>query len=409
MKKVAITGMGVVSPVGNSVQEFWSSLTNAQSGIGEIARFDTKDIKVKVAAEVKNFDATDILTPNDLRRNDLYASYACVAAHQAVVQSGIVGHVAPDRFGVYIGSGIGGINTLINNQNMLRDRGPSRVSPYLVPMMIPNIAAGMVAIKYNAQGVNVPIVSACASATHSIGEAFNAIRFGLADAIIAGGAEAPICELSVAGFANMKALSTNPDPKTACRPFDNDRDGFVMGEGAGILVLEEYEHARARGAKILGTIVGYSNNCDAYHVTSPRPDASAGARAIKQAIDMAGIKDSSSVYVNAHGTSTEFNDSSETAAIKLAFGEEQAKKLNISSTKSMHGHMLGAVGGVESIACVQALQDDILPPTINYTTVDPKCDLDYIPNQPRKKSVNFAVSNSLGFGGHNAVVVFGKV
>ncbi|MCL1944611.1 MAG: beta-ketoacyl-ACP synthase II [Firmicutes bacterium] len=407
-KRVVVTGMGVVSPIGNSVDSFWDSLIKGKSGIGRLTRFDTSNYKVKIGAEVKEFCADGILDASSLRRNDLYASYAVVAAHQAVLQSGILGNISPDKFGVYVGSGIGGINTLINNQNTLIEKGPNRVSPYLVPMMIANIASGLIAIKYNAKGINLAHVSACATATHSIGEAYRAIQGGYADAVLAGGSEAPICGLSIAGFTNCMALSLNPDPNTACRPFDKDRDGFVIGEGAGILLLESYDHAKARNATILCEMVAYSNTCDAHHITSPDPDAFSGTNAIRQVIKQASIQSSSQVYVNAHGTSTPLNDKIESIAIKQSFGE-QAFKLSISSTKSMHGHMLGATGGAEAIACIMSLQHDILPPTINYNVKDPECDLDYIPNHARKQIVDFAISNSLGFGGHNAVIGFKKV
>jgi 3-oxoacyl-[acyl-carrier-protein] synthase II len=400
--------MGVVSPIGNSVDLFWDSLINGKSGIAKLSKFDTTDYKVKIGAEVKSFDAKDILQPAELRRNDLYASYALVAAHQAVSQSGIVGNVDVNRLGVYVGSGIGGINTLIANHDLLLQKGPSRVSPYFIPMMIPNIASGLIAIKYGAKGVNLPIVSACATSTHSIGEAYRAIKYDYADAIITGGSEAPLCGLALAGFINCMALSANPDPNTACRPFDKDRDGFVIGEGAGMLILEEYQHAKARGAKILGEIVAYGNTCDAYHITAPSPDAFSGSQAITQVKTQAGIDKTHKVYINAHGTSTTLNDKTETAAIKTAFGS-QAMDIAISSTKSMHGHMLGATGAAEAIACVMSLQHGILPPTINYGTPDQDCDLDCIPNNSRVQSVDYAISNSLGFGGHNAVIAFKKV
>ncbi|MDR1138290.1 MAG: beta-ketoacyl-ACP synthase II [Clostridiales bacterium] len=407
-RRVVVTGMGVVSPIGNSVDLFWDSLINGKSGIAKLSKFDTTDYKVKIGAEVKSFDAKDILQPAELRRNDLYASYALVAAHQAVSQSGIVGNVDVNRLGVYVGSGIGGINTLIANHDLLLQKGPSRVSPYFIPMMIPNIASGLIAIKYGAKGVNLPIVSACATSTHSIGEAYRAIKYDYADAIITGGSEAPLCGLALAGFINCMALSANPDPNTACRPFDKDRDGFVIGEGAGMLILEEYQHAKARGAKILGEIVAYGNTCDAYHITAPSPDAFSGSQAITQVKTQAGIDKTHKVYINAHGTSTTLNDKTETAAIKTAFGS-QAMDIAISSTKSMHGHMLGATGAAEAIACVMSLQHGILPPTINYGTPDQDCDLDCIPNNSRVQSVDYAISNSLGFGGHNAVIAFKKV
>ncbi|MDR3021902.1 MAG: beta-ketoacyl-ACP synthase II [Clostridiales bacterium] len=407
-RRVVVTGMGVVSPIGKSIQSFWDSLINGISGIGELKRFDTTDYKVKIAAEVKDFDPSDIIDIAEQRRNDLYSQFAIVAAHQAVMDSKIALNVDPHRFGVYMGSGIGGIKTLIDQHSVLLQSGPRRVSPYLVPMMIANIASGTIAIRHNAKGPNFAIVTACATSTHSIGEAFRTIKHGYADAMIAGGAEAPINELSVAGFTNCMALSTNSDFKTACRPFDKLRNGFIIGEGGAALVLEEYNHAKSRGAKILVEVVGYANTCDAFHITAPEPNAVCISNAITQVIKQSDIERKHKIYLNAHGTSTPLNDKIETFAIKSAFGQS-ASDLFVSSTKSMHGHMLGATGAVEAIACVKALTDGTLPPTINYNHVDPECDLNYIPNKSIVQKVDFAMSNSLGFGGHNAVIAFKKL
>lgn len=408
MNRVVVTGLGVISPVGNDVAAFWKSLTEGVCGIGEITKFDTADFKVKIAAEVKDFDPTQYMPKSEVRKTDLYCQYAIAAAAQAMEDSKIAGSVEPERLGVYIGSGVGGINTLLSESDKLRSGGPRKVSPFFIPMMIANIAAGNVAIKYNAQGPCVPIVTACATSTNTIGEAYRAIQHGYADAIIAGGAEATINPIAVAGFTNCMALSTRNDPKCASIPFDKRRDGFVIGEGAGILILEEYGHAVKRGAKIYAEIKGYGNTCDAYHVTAPHPEAIGGARAIKQAYEEAAMPDAK-IYFNAHGTSTPLNDKSETLAIKKALGEEKARETMISSIKSMTGHMLGAAGATEAIASVLALRDGILPPTIGYEEPDPECDLDYIPNEARRVQADLALSVSLGFGGHNACIALAKV
>lgn len=408
MRRVVVTGLGAVTPVGNDVQTSWSSIKAGKSGIDYIKKFDTSDLKVTVAAEVKDFDPTKYIEKRDLRKTDEFTIYAVAAAAQAVEDSGIEGKIGPDRFGVYIGSGIGGMQSFYANSIAMDHSGPRKVSPYFVPMMIANMASGTVAIRFKAQGPCLPIVTACATGTHSIGEAFHAIKYGSADAIIAGGAEAAVTPLSIAGFSSCKALSTKNDPKTVCTPFDQRRDGFVMGEGAGILILEEYEHAKARGAKIYAEICGYGNSCDAYHITAPQPDAEGPSRAIKIAMSEAEIKENDKVYINAHGTSTPANDKTETLAIKKAFGEDRAKELLISSTKSMTGHMLGAAGGVEAVFSVLALDEGILPPTINYEQPDPECDLNYIPNKAVEQQVDFTMSTSLGFGGHNACIVFKK-
>lgn len=409
MRRVVVTGLGAVTPVGNDVETMWNSLINGISGVDVITNFDTSDLKVKIAAQVKDFDATKYIEKKEIRKTDLYTQYAVAAAQQAIDDSGIMGTIAEDRFGVYVGAGIGGMHAFTDNVLAMDKGGARKVSPYFVPMMIANIAAGTVAIRFKAKGVCVPIVTACATGSHSIGEAFHAIKNGYADAIIAGGAEAAVTPLSIAGFSNCKALTTNPDPKTASVPFDKRRDGFVIGEGAGVLILEEYEHAKARGAKIYAEICGYGNTCDAHHITAPDPEAEGPSRAIKIAFEEAHVTDSDVIYINAHGTSTPLNDKTETKAIKLALGEERAREINISSTKSMTGHMLGAAGGVEGVVAALAIKEGIIPPTIGYEVPDEECDLNYTPNKAEKKDITVAASTSLGFGGHNACIVFRKV
>lgn len=409
MRRVVVTGLGAVTPVGNDVETMWNSLINGISGVDVITNFDTSDLKVKIAAQVKDFDATKYIEKKEIRKTDLYTQYAVAAAQQAIDDSGIMGTIAEDRFGVYVGAGIGGMHSFTDNVLAMDKGGARKVSPYFVPMMIANIAAGTVAIRFKAKGVCVPIVTACATGSHSIGEAFHAIKNGYADAIIAGGAEAAVTPLSIAGFSNCKALTTNPDPKTASVPFDKRRDGFVIGEGAGVLILEEYEHAKARGAKIYAEICGYGNTCDAHHITAPDPEAEGPSRAIKIAFEEAQVTDSDVIYINAHGTSTPLNDKTETKAIKLALGEERAREINISSTKSMTGHMLGAAGGVEGVVAALAIKEGIIPPTIGYEVPDEECDLNYTPNKAEKKDITVAASTSLGFGGHNACIVFRKV
>ncbi len=407
MRRVVVTGLGVISPVGNTAETYWDSLVSGQSGIDFITKFDTTDYKVKIAAEVKGFDPHDYMEKGEIRKTDLFAQYAIAAAAQAVEDSGILGKVEPERFGVYVGSGIGGMNTFINECDKLLKGGPRKVSPLFVPMMISNMASGNIAIKYNAQGPSLPVVTACATSTNAVGEAFRSIRFGYADAILAGGAEATVNPLAIAGFTNCMALSTKNIPEESSIPFDKRRDGFVMGEGAGILILEEYEHAMARGAKIYAEISGYGNTCDAHHITAPHPEAIGGARAISLAIEEAGLQEETEIYINAHGTGTPLNDKSETLAIKKALGD-RAYQICISSTKSMTGHMLGAAGAVEAIASVLALERGIIPPTIGYREKDEDCDLDYVPNTARKREVNAALSVSLGFGGHNACIALRK-
>ena len=406
MRRVVVTGMGAVTPVGNHLEEYWNSLVEGVCGVDFITRFDVSDKKVKVAAEVKNFDPLEYFEKSELRKNDLFVQYAVAAATQAMNDSKLAGTVEPERLGVYIGSGIGGILTTTENSDKLC-QGAKRVSPFMVPMMISNMASGTVSIRFEAKGPTLPIVTACATSSHAIGEAYRAIRHGYADAILAGGSEAAVCNLTLAGFTSCMALTANNDPKTACRPFDKNRDGFVMGEGAGVVVLEEYEHAVARGAKIYGEVCGYGNTSDAYHVTAPDPEAGGITRAIRLAMEEAGVQADEHTYVNAHGTSTQLNDKSETLAFHQAFGEA-AEKVAISSTKSMTGHMLGAAGAVEAIACLKALETGIIPPTIGLQEADPDCDLDYTPGTAKCMDVKTALSTSLGFGGHNACLVFRK-
>jgi len=408
MRRVVITGMGAISPAGNDMPAFWEALKNGKNGIDFITRFDTSDYKVKIAAEVKGFDPSLYMDKGEIRRNDLYTQYAVAAAAQAVEDSGIAGTLPPERLGVYFSSGIGGITTFDAESQKLHAHGPAKVSPYFIAMMIENIAAGMIAIKHNAQGPSLSVVTACATSTHTIGEAFRAIKYGYADAIIAGGSEAAICPLSIAGFTNCMAMSETNIPDSSSVPFDKRRNGFVMGEGAGALVLEEFESAKKRGAKIYAEIKGYGNTCDAFHVTAPRSDAAGTSRAITEALAEAGVSPQGRMYINAHGTSTPLNDKFETAAIKIALGDN-AYKTPVSSIKSMIGHTLGAAGALESIASIMALRDGMLPPTIGYAQPDPECDLDYVPNKARKADIDAAVSVNLGFGGHNAALVFTKI
>ena len=408
-RRVVVTGMGVVSPVGSDMETAWNNLVAGYNGIGPITYFDTTNYKAKLGAQVMGFDPMAYMDKSETLRSDKFAQYAIGAAVQAVEESGVIGTLPPDRVAVYFGSGIGGLNTVSAEIGKLESRGPHRVSPLCVPMMIANMAAGMIAIRYNCQGAALPAVTACASGSNAIGEALRVIRHGYADAVITGGAEASIVPVGIAGFINMKALSTAEDPNAASLPFDARRGGFVIGEGAAALVLEEYEHAKARDAKIYGEVVGYGSTCDAYHITAPHPEAEGGARAMKQALAEAGYNGSERVYVNAHGTGTPMNDSGETLAIKKALGEEQAYMALVSSTKSMTGHMLGAAGAIEAIVCLKVLQTGIVPPTINLTEPDPKCDLNYVPNKAVKADIDLCLSNSLGFGGHNACLAFRRV
>ena len=409
IRRVVVTGMGVVSPVGSDIDTCWNNLVSGYNGIGPITYFDTTNYKARLGAQVKDFDPKKYMDKSETLRSDLFAQYAMGAACQAVEESGVIGTLPPDRVAVYFGSGIGGLNTVSNEVEKLGKRGPHRVSPLCVPMMIANMAAGMIAIRFNCQGAALPAVTACASGSNAIGEALRVIRHGYADAVITGGAEASIVPVGVAGFINMQALSTAEDPNAASLPFDARRGGFVIGEGAAALVLEEYEHAVARGAKIYGEICGYGSTCDAHHITAPHPEAEGGARAMVQALEEAGYRDGEAIYVNAHGTGTPLNDAGETLAIKKALGEEAAKKALISSTKSMTGHMLGAAGAIEAIVCLKALETGTIPPTINLKEPDPKCDLNYVPNEAVKANVDIALSNSLGFGGHNACLAFRRV
>lgn len=409
-RRCVITGLGAVTPLGNTVEEYWNGLKNGVCGIDYIKKFDTTDYKVKIAAEIKDFDPEQYMTKKDVKRNDLFAIYALAAGMQAFEDSKLdMKKEDADRIGVIVGSGVGGLMTMEEQVKRLTDKGPSRVSPLFITMTIGNMAAGNIAIRVGAKGVCEDIVTACATGTNAIGTAFRNIKHGYLDACIAGGAEGAICGIGVAGFTNLTALSTEEDPKKACRPFDKERNGFVMGDGSGILVLEELEHALARDAKIYGEVVGYGATADAYHVTLPEPTGEGAAKAMKFAMQEAGITPEQVGYINAHGTSTHANDVGETKAIKLAMGEECAKNIPISSTKSMTGHLLGAAGAIEAIACVKALEEGFLPPTINYHTPDEECDLDYIPNVGREaKEAEYALSNSLGFGGHNGVLCFKK-
>lgn len=408
MRRVVVTGMGAITPVGNDIDTMWANMLAGVNGVEKITSFDTSDLKVHLAGTVKNFEPEKYIEKRELRKLDIYCQYAIAAAQQAVDDSGILGNINEERFGVYIGAGIGGLHSFVNNVTALNEGGPRKVSPFFIPMMIGNIATGNVAIRFKAKGVSLSVMSACATGTHSIGEAFHAIKDGYADAIIAGGTEAVIAPLTIAGFQNMKALSTNEDPETASRPFDKNRDGFVMGEGAGMLVLEEYEHAKARGAKIYAEFAGYGNTCDAHHVTAPDPEGAGLARAIKIAMAEAGTTGDDQLYINAHGTSTHLNDLTETMAFKSALGEK-AYDANISSTKSMTGHMLGATGAIEAIVSVLTLRDGMIPPTIHLNEQDEELDLNYTPNKAVKRDVTVAASTNLGFGGHDACVVFKKI
>ena len=404
MNRVAITGMGAITPVGNDIRTVYESLKSGVCGVGKITRFEAPDLKIHVAAEVKDFDIEAFGIPRgEARRMDVYCQYAMAAAIQAVEDSGIVGNVEPERFGVYVGSGIGGMSTIMAECDKLDKRGPSRISPLFVPMMISNIAAGQIAIRFNCKGPSLPVVTACATSTNTIGEAFRAIKYGYADAILAGGSEAAVNPLAIGGFANMKALTTSEDPNAASLPFDSRRGGFVLGEGAGIVVLENYDRAVARGAHIYAELVGYGNTCDAHHITAPDPEGDGGARAIRQAFEEAG-RPEGQLYINAHGTGTPMNDSTETRAIKAALGEEAARAALVSSTKSMTGHMLGAAGAMECIVCALSLENGVIFPTVHLDEPDPECDLDYVPNAAREVQAEAALSVSLGFGGHNAVI-----
>ena len=408
-RRVVVTGLGAVTPLGNNVKDTWDGLKNGKCGIAQITQFDTEKFKAKLAAEVKDFDPKEYLEVNEVLRTDRYAQLAVAAAKQAVDESGIEGNVEPERFAVMFGTGIGGIGTFEREHTKLMEKGPRRVSPLFIPMMIGNMAAGMIAIRHDCRGSAMPAVTACASGSNAIGEALRLIRHGYADAVITGGAESTITPSAVAGFVNMQALSTSQDPDAASLPFDKRRGGFVMGEGSVALILEEYEHAKMRGAKIYGEVCGYGSTCDAYHITAPHPEARGGAQAMMDAMREAGYTEEDKVYVNAHGTGTHMNDLIETIAIKKALGEEAAGNALVSSTKSMTGHMLGAAGAIEAMACLLALEEGIIPPTINLKEPDEECDLNYVPNKAVKADITLALSNSLGFGGHNACLAFRRV
>lgn len=408
-RRVVVTGIGCITPVGIGKKAFWDSIVRGVSGVSYITKFDTTDYPTKIAAEVKDFNPEEYLDKKECKRMDKFAQFAVAATKLALDDGKIdVKEINPNRFGVVLGSGVGGIETLEVEHKKLLARGAKRVSPLFIPMMISNMAAGQVSMFFGAKGPNKTVVTACASATNAIGEAFRLIERGDSDIIVTGGTEASITPLSIAGFCSMKALSTNNDnPQGASRPFDKDRDGFVMGEGAGIIILESLEHAQNRNAEIYAEIVGYGMSADAYHITSPDPEASGAAKAMKYAIEDANITYEDISYINAHGTSTYYNDKFETIAIKKVF-KERAYNIPISSTKSMTGHLLGAAGGIEGIVCALAVKNNIVPPTINYKNSDPECDLDYVPNKARNMEVNYALSNSLGFGGHNATIIFKK-
>jgi 3-oxoacyl-[acyl-carrier-protein] synthase II len=406
-RRVVVTGMGCISPVGNNVKETWESILAGKSGAAMITHFDASKHKTRFAAEVKGFDPVALFSTREARKMDRFTQFAVAVAMEALDQSRLkIDESNRDRVGVVIGTGIGGIGTLLDQADVMRERGPERVSPFLVPMMISDSAPGMLAIRFGARGPNMALATACASGNNAIGEAFEMIRRGAADAMMAGGSEAALVPVAMAGMNVMTALSTrNEDPETASRPFDKDRDGFLMGEGAGMLILESLENAQARGATILGEVSGYGTTDDAHHISAPAENGAGAAIAMKLAVENANLSLSDIEYINAHGTSTPLNDKSETAAIKTVFGE-QAYNLPISSTKSMTGHLLGASGAIEAVFCILAMREGILPPTINYRTPDPECDLDYIPNQPRKASPKHVMSNSFGFGGHNATLIF---
>ncbi|KEP25889.1 MULTISPECIES: beta-ketoacyl-ACP synthase II [Bacillus] len=407
-KRVVVTGLGALTPLGNDVETTWKNAVAGVSGVGPITRVDSSEYTAKVAAELKDFNIEDYMEKKEARKMARFTQYAVVAAQKALEDSRleITDEIAP-RVGVWVGSGIGGLETFEEQFEVYSNKGARRVSPFFVPMMIPDMATGQISIALGAKGVNSCTVTACATGTNSIGDAFKVIQRGDADAMITGGTEAPLTKMSFAGFCANKALSTNPDPDTASRPFDKNRDGFVMGEGAGVIVLEELEHALKRGATIYAEIVGYGSTGDAYHITAPAPNGEGGVRAMKEAIRDAGLSVEEIDYINAHGTSTPYNDKFETMAIKEVFGEH-ANQLAISSTKSMTGHLLGAAGGVEAIFSVLAIKDSVIPPTINLETPDEECDLDYVANEARSKEVQVALSNSLGFGGHNATIIFKK-
>ena len=412
MKQVVVSGIGVITSLGSGVDEFWDGLKSGRSGITKVTRFDSSDIPSKVASEVCNFDPNDFMDTKEARRNDRYAQLALAATHFALIDAGLSrDDLIPQRTGVLVGSGIGGMETIEKQMTTLIERGPRRVSPFMIPSLIANIAGGIIAIDLGATGPNFACVSACASGSHAIGEAFEMIRRGVADIIFAGGSEAAVTRIGFAGFSSMKAMSTkfNDDPSRASRPFERNRDGFVMGEGSGVLVLETKENAERRGARIYAEIIGYSASCDAYHVTTPDVQSMSLTRCMNLALEQASVSKEKIDYVNAHGTSTPYNDRSETIALKNVFGQHSQTGLMVSSTKSMTGHLLGAAGAIEAAAVCKAIDENVVPPTINYEEPDPDCDLDYIPNESRDAKVNIAMSNNSGFGGHNASLVFSKL
>lgn len=409
MKRVVITGLGAITPLGNNVDEFWKGIKDGKCGIDYITKFDTTDFKVKLAAEVKGYNAEDYFDRREAKRLDKFSQYAMIASREAWKDSGLDKEKENmERVGIVIGSGIGGIQTIETENQKCIEKGPDRVSPMYIPMGILNMATGNVAIDIGAKGESFAMVTACASGTHCIGEAYRMIKFGYQDVILAGGTEAGITPLGIAGFTNIKALTKSEDKTRASIPFDKERSGFVMGEGAGVLILEELEHAIKRGAKIYAEIVGYGATSDAYHITSPAPGGEGGARSMKLAMEEAGVAPEEITYINAHGTSTHLNDSFETQAIKTALGEEASKKVMVSSTKGHTGHLLGAAGGVEAIVCSKAIEESFVPATINYKVPDEECDLDIVPNEGRNKEIKYAMSNSLGFGGHNSSILLKK-
>ena len=406
-RRVVITGLGAITPLGNNVEEFWKGIKEGKCGIDQITKFDASEFKVKLAAEVKGYNPEDYFDRREAKRLDLFSQYAMVASREAWKDSGLDKETENmERVGVIVGSGIGGIQTIETENRKCNEKGPDRVSPMYIPMGILNMATGNVAIDIGAKGESMAMVTACASGTHCIGESFRMIKHGYQDVVLAGGTEAGITPLSIAGFTNIKALTKAEDKNRASIPFDKERSGFVMAEGAGVVVLEEYEHAKARGAKIYAEIVGYGATSDAYHITSPAPGGEGGARAMKLAMEEANVKPEEITYINAHGTSTHLNDSCETQAIKTALGEENARKVMVSSTKGHTGHLLGAAGAVEAIICSKAIQEGFVPATINYKVPDEECDLDIVPNEGRKVEIKYAISNSLGFGGHNSSLLF---
>lgn len=411
-RRVVITGIGVITPVGNDVEAFWESLKAGRSGISRITAFDTEQFDCKIAGEVRNFEPkTFYKTPKDVKRTDRYTHFAVAATHMALEDSGLdLAATDLDRTGVMIGSGVGGLATMEEQIAKTQQRGPDRTSPFMIPMMISNMASGFISMEYGLRGPNMSIVTACATANHCMGEAWRIIKFGDADIMVVGGSEACIIPVGIAGFSAMRALSLrNDEPEKASRPFDKDRDGFVMGEGAGVLILEEYEHAQKRGAEIYGELAGYGLTADAYHMSAPQPEGEGAARCMRMALDRAGVNSDDVDYINAHGTSTNMGDICETKAVKTAFGDYARHGLLVSSTKSMTGHLLGAAGAVEITACLLAMRDGIVPPTINLDHPDPECDLDYVPHHAREKKVKIAMSNSFGFGGHNSTLLIKAV